>query len=162
MVGLFSKSLIVTNAYQGELLGFMAIYLILLSVSKIHPTLAGSVEIVSACSGALKRVTYLPPYRILLRCQHSDILKTILVNCRDLTFTMYYFHIKAHQDDQTSFKNLSRKAQLSCICNHAAKQQIVKDSIEKLMPGKMFLLDPVGLFVRGENMRSETGSHIRY
>jgi hypothetical protein len=160
----FSKSLIVANAYQGELLGLMvmAIHLILLSVSKIHLTLAGSVEIVLDGLGALKWVTYLPPYRILSRCRHSDILKTILVNCRDLTFTTYYSHIKAHRDDHTSFKNLSRKAQLSCICNHAAKHQIVKDGIEKLMPGKMFLLEPVGLFVCGEKMTSETGSHIRY
>jgi hypothetical protein len=75
---------------------------------------------------------------------------------------MYYSHIKAHQDDQTSFKNLSRKAQLNRICDHAAKHRIVKDGIEKLMPGKMFLLEPVGLFCPRGNNDSETGSHIRY
>jgi hypothetical protein len=160
--GLFSKSLIIANTYWGELLGLMAIPLILLSISKIHQTLLGSVEIVLECLGALKWVTYLPPYRIPSRCPHSDILKTIQVNRRDLTFTMYYSHIKAHQDDQTSFKNLSRKAQLNCICNHAVKHQIVKDSIEKLMPGKMFPHEPVGLFVCGKKMTSETGSHIQY
>jgi hypothetical protein len=121
VVGLFSKALIIANAYHGELLGLMAIHLILLSVNKIHPMLAGSIGIVSDCLGALKRVTYLPRYQILLQCRHSDILKTILVNYRDLAFTTYYSHIKAHQDDQTSFKNLSRKAQLNCICDHAAK-----------------------------------------
>jgi hypothetical protein len=61
-VGLFFKALIVANVYHGELLGLMAIHLILLSVNKIHPTLAGSVKIVSDCLGALKRVTYLPRY----------------------------------------------------------------------------------------------------
>jgi hypothetical protein len=117
----FSEALIVANSYQGELLGLIAIHLILLSINKIHLTLAGSVEIVSDCLGALKRVTHLPPYQIPSRCQHSDILKTILVNCRDLTFTTYYSHIKVHQDDQTSFSNLSRKAQLNCICDQSAK-----------------------------------------
>jgi hypothetical protein len=68
VVGLFSESLIGANAYRGELLGLMAIHLILLSINKIHPTLAGSVEIVSDCLGALKRVTYLPPYQIPSRC----------------------------------------------------------------------------------------------
>jgi hypothetical protein len=96
VVGLFSETLIVANAYCGELLGLMAIHLILLIVNKIHPTLVGSVERVSDCLGALKRVTYLPPYQIPPQCHHSDILKTILVNCRDLTFTTYYSHIKAH------------------------------------------------------------------
>jgi hypothetical protein len=64
VVGLFSEALLVANAYRGELLGLMAIHLILLSINKIHWTLVGSVEIVSDCLGALKWVTYLPPYQI--------------------------------------------------------------------------------------------------
>jgi hypothetical protein len=81
VVGSFLEALLVTNAYRGELLGLMTIHLILLSVNKIHQNLARSVEIVSDCLGALKRVTYLPPYRIPSWCCHLDILKTILVHC---------------------------------------------------------------------------------
>jgi hypothetical protein len=58
----FLKSLLVANAYRGELLGLMAIHLILLSVNTISPQLLGSITVVSDCLGALKRVTYLPPY----------------------------------------------------------------------------------------------------
>jgi hypothetical protein len=43
----------VTNAYQGELLGLMAIHLIVLSANKIHGALVGSAEVVSDCLGAL-------------------------------------------------------------------------------------------------------------
>jgi hypothetical protein len=99
----------------------MAIHLILFSVNKINPTLKGRVEIVLDCLGALNRVSYLPPYRIPLQCRHSDILKNILVHYRDHSFATYYMHIKAHQDNHTSFQNLDRKAQLNCICDHAAK-----------------------------------------
>jgi hypothetical protein len=120
--GSFSESLRVANAYRGELLGLMAIHLILLSVNKINQNLAGSMEIVLDCLGALNRVTYLPLYQIPSRSCHSDILKNILVHCRDLPFTTFYLHIKAHQDDNESFDKLSQKAQLNCICNHAAKQ----------------------------------------
>jgi hypothetical protein len=60
--GSFSESLRVANAYRGELLGLMAIHLILLSINKIHQNLAGSVEIILDCPRALNRVTYLPPY----------------------------------------------------------------------------------------------------
>ncbi len=56
IVGSFSEALLVTNAYRGELLGLMAIHLILLSINKLHKYLAGSAEIVSDCLGALKRV----------------------------------------------------------------------------------------------------------
>ncbi len=88
----------------------MAIHLILLSENKLHSNLSGSVKIVSDCLGALKHVTYLPLYRIPSQCRHSDILKTILVHCQNLSFTTYYLHINAHQDDNKSFAQLSRKA----------------------------------------------------
>ncbi len=140
----------------------MAIHLLLLSVNKIHPRLEGSVEIVLDCLGALDQVSHLPPHRIPSRCRHSNILKTILVNCRDLSFTTYYSHIKAHQDDQTSFQNLGRKAQLNCICNHATKFRIATDGTKRPESGKMFPLEPVGVFVQGEKMTSDTGGHIRY
>ncbi len=120
--GAFTEATRVANAYRGELLGLLAIHLILLSVNKVNQQLSGSVEIVSDCLGALKRVTFLPLYRIPLWCRHSNILKTILAHCCGLSFTTYYLHIKAHQDDNASFNKLSRKAQLNCICDHAAKQ----------------------------------------
>ncbi len=104
-----SEGLLVPDAYRGELLGLMAIHLILLSVNKLHRDLLGSVEIVLDCLGALKRVTHVPLYRIPSRCRHSNILKTILVHCRDLSFTAHYSHIRAHQDNSTTFSQLSQK-----------------------------------------------------
>ncbi len=85
-------------------------------------------------------------------------LKNVLLHCRDLTFVTYYSHIKAHQDDQMAFKNLSRKAQLNCICNHAVKYRIAKDGIEKPPPGK---ISPSNLWVylsRGERWRPTWGA----
>ena len=140
----------------------MMIHLLLLSMNKIHPTLKGKVEIVSDCLGALNRVSYLPPYQIPSRCRHSNILKTILVNCRDLSFAMHYSYIKAHQDNQRSFQNLDRKVQLNCICDHAEKFQIAADGQEHSAPGKMFPLEPVEVYVQGEKMTSETGGSIQY
>ncbi len=150
----------VANAYQGELLGLMAIHLIFLSVNKINPTLKGRVEFVSDCLGALNRVSCLSPYRIPSRCQHSNILKNILVNCSDLSFAMYYTHIKAHQDNHTSFQNLDRKAQLNCICDHAAKFRIATDGQDRSAPGELFPLETVRVYVRGEKMTSDTGGSI--
>jgi hypothetical protein len=51
MFGSFSESSRVANAYRGELLGLMAIHLILLSMDKVHSGIAGSVTIVSDCLG---------------------------------------------------------------------------------------------------------------
>ena len=124
----FLEESIAANAYRGELLGIMAIHLILVSVNKLNILLAGSVEVVSDCLGALSRMVNHPPYRIPYRCKHWDILKNILVNCRDLSFLVHFSHIKAHQDDRTSFDKLSQKVQLNCICDHLAKQRVGKAS----------------------------------
>jgi hypothetical protein len=97
-----------------------------------------------------------------LQCRHSNILKTILINCRDLSFNTHYSHIKAHQDDQQSFQNLSRKAQLNCICDHAAKFRIAADGIKKPEQSRLFPLESVGVFVHGEKMTSDMGGSIRY
>ena len=86
----------------------------------------------------------------------------ILVHCRDLSFTTYYTHIKAHQDDNKSFAQLSRKAQLNCICDHAAKQRIAIDGAKESASSHMFPLEPVGIFVGGKKMTSETGGKIRF
>ncbi len=53
IVGSISEVLSVANAYRGELLGLLAIHLILLSVNKQHMNLSGNVEVVSDCLGAL-------------------------------------------------------------------------------------------------------------
>jgi hypothetical protein len=73
---------------------------------------------------------------------------------------MYYLHIKAHQDDQTSFKNLCRKMQLNCICDHAAKFRIATDGPDWLASGKLFPLESVGVYVCGEKMTLDTGGSV--
>lgn len=141
----------------------MSIHLLLLSVNKIHPNLQGEVDIVSDCLGALCRVSNLPSYKIPTRCKHSDILKNILVNCRDMTFTLLYSHVKAHQDDSADFNSLSRKSQLNCVCDYAAKEDIRTTSISDHLPkSQPFPLEPICMFVGGEKMTSDTGPHISF
>jgi hypothetical protein len=162
LIGLFKEASKAKNAYRGELLGLMAIHLILVSMNWAHKSLLGDVKVVSDCLGALQRVTYLPPYRIPSRCKRSDILKNILVNCRDLMFYIHYSHIKAHQDDTTLFNKLSRSLQLNCICNHFAKQRL-GDGVHKPKGGsQLFQLEPIRIFVGGEKLLSETNPLLQF
>jgi hypothetical protein len=75
LVGSFKEASKAANVYRGELLGLMAIHLILVSVNRVHKSLSGNAKVVSNCLGALQWVTYLPPYRIPSRCKHSNILQ---------------------------------------------------------------------------------------
>jgi len=102
----------------------MAIHLVLLAVNTVSPGLAGHMKIYSDCLGALGWIAELPPYRIPTRCWHSDILKTILVNCGGLSFHREYIHVKAHQDDRMQWEELSQEAQLNAACNAGAKAKL--------------------------------------
>jgi hypothetical protein len=131
-------------------------------MNRVHKPLCGNVQVVSDCLGALQWVTYLPPYCIPSRCKHSNILKIILVNCQDLTFSVHYSHIKAHQDDTTAFDKLSRKLQLNCICNHLAKQCLSDGVIEPKGGSQLFPLEPIGIFMGAEKLLSETGPLLQF
>ena len=104
----------------------------------------------------------LPPYRIPSRCKHSDIiLMNILVNCRDLTVSVHYSHVKAHQDDTISFDKLTRKSQLNCICDHLAKQRIGESAQLKHRPSSLFPLEPIGIFIAGAKLSSYPGQQMQ-
>jgi hypothetical protein len=84
IIGSFLESTLAANAYRGDLLGLMAIHLLMDSMNRVHSTLVGSVEVVSDCLGALKQVVHLLPYWFPLRCKHSDILKTYSLTAKTL------------------------------------------------------------------------------
>ena len=150
------------NAYHGELLGLMAVHLILLAVHTVHPELKGSVHIYTDCLGALKKVRDLPPERIPSRCRHADILKNILVNCSNLTFTRYFSHVKAHQDEVDDWTELTRESQLNCGCDYGAKKRLHLSDPPEDLKQRAFPLEPITLFVGEEKITSESGPVIRY
>ena len=58
--------------------------------------------------------------------------------------------------------NLSRKAQLNCICDHTAKQHITIDGSGSGMSGRMFPLEPIRMVIQGEKLTSNTGELVRF
>lgn len=146
LVGAFPERSETANAYRGELLGLLAIHLILLAINKIDTSLEGLVKIYSDCERALGGVASLPSLKIPSSSKHSDILKTILVNCSTLTFQREYEHIPAHQDDNAAFHTLSRPAQLNCAVDAGAKRQIRALEIDAPLPQRTFPLEPIACF----------------
>ena len=122
IVGSFDEQSSVACAYRVELLGPMAIHLILLAANRLRPDISGLVATFSDCLGAIRRVADLPEARIPTSWKHAGILKNTMINCHDLSFDVAYSHVKAHQDDHKLFANLSRQAQLNCMMNWATKR----------------------------------------
>jgi hypothetical protein len=68
LIGSFLEASEAANAYCEELLGLMAIHLLLLAVHTCSPEIEGSVVIYFDCLGALGRVVKFPPHHIPSRC----------------------------------------------------------------------------------------------
>ena len=91
------------NAYRGELLGLMAIFLILHGVHLSQPGLPGSVMIYSDCQGALTTVTRLSSLHCPPNWKHSDVLQLIVLYGQGYSFSTTLHHVKAHQDDNSEW-----------------------------------------------------------
>ncbi len=70
--------------------------------------------------------------------------------------------MKAHQDDNVAFDKLSRKLQLNCICNHLAKQHISNLAQQQQRNNSLFPLEPIGVFIEGAKLSSDTGQLIQF
>jgi hypothetical protein len=126
LTGAFPEQSIASCTYRGELLGLLAIHLILLSINRVTPNLLGSVHIYSNCLGTLEKVKSLPPHQILSKCRHSDVLKNIMLHCSTMLFICLFSHVSAHQDDRQDFKKLSHQAQLNCAADFGTKQVLLE------------------------------------
>jgi hypothetical protein len=152
---LFSRSItsiILLEPVKGLGQGLMAVHLLLLAVITMSLGMGGQVNIYSNCLGALGQVAKLPPYRIPTQCRHSDILKTILVNCGGLSFHREYIHFEAHQDNRTQWEDLTRAAQLNAMCNAGAKGMLCSQEVADLQPQEAFPLKLIliCMFVKGK------------
>lgn len=124
IVGSFAEHYEDACAYWGELMGLMAIHLILWAINLTYPDMMGSIQICSGCNGALGMVKNIPNSCIPNRCKLANILKNILIHGHELTLRRIFTHVKAHQDDGTPFHLLDRPLQLNCMMDKMAKQTI--------------------------------------
>jgi len=165
IVGRFAEKTLAACAYRGELLGLLAIHLILLAVNKLHTTLDGSVHIYSDCLGALHNVQNLPPTRIPSGCRHSDILKILMIHCQNMTFSRSFSHVSAHKlDHGYSWTELNRPEQLNDQCDSGAKLAIYEVDPMEQLPAQPLPLEPACVYVNQgrEKMTSDTGHGIRF
>jgi hypothetical protein len=149
-------------SYRGELVGLLAIHLILLATNEVNAGLKGRVQIYSDCLGALDKVKNLPPARIPTGSAHSDVLKNILVNCSAISFDRFYSHVLAHQDDHKSFISLPREAQLNCSIDYLAKKALWDLRATHLPAQQAFPLEPICIFAGPTKLTADMGDYIHF
>jgi hypothetical protein len=158
----FLEQTIAACSSQGELLGLMAIHLILLSVNRIDPTLTGSAHIYLDCLGTLNKIQHLPRHRIPSKCRHSDVLKNVMLHCSFLSFKRLFSHVSAHQDDHTKWENLSCAEKLNCAANFGAKRVLLNLDADELPRQVRFPLEAICAWAGREKMTSDIDHHIQY
>jgi hypothetical protein len=149
-------------SYRGELVGLMAIHPILLAINEVDKEITGRVHIYLDCLGALNMAKELPPTRIPTRCQHSNVLKNILINCKELNFDCHYSHVSAHQDNHHDLISLSRPAQLNCAMDSLAKTMIWELQATNLPTQQAFPLKPIRVFSGQTKITADLDRYVRY
>ena len=108
-------------------------------------------------------VRNVPTYWIPVRCKHADMLKNILVNCKNFPFACSFHHVAAHQDDSTPFHLLDRVAQLNCLMDEKAKAALRKLSMDTIqLQQQDFHMEPILIFAGKEKVTSDSGSLVRF
>jgi hypothetical protein len=158
----FPKVSCVACSYSSELVGLMAIHLILFAINEVDPGLTGYIYIYSDCLGALEKVKNLPPSKVPSSLAHSDFLKNVLVNCSNLSFARYYSHVQAHQDDAVDYSNLLRPSQLNAYTDFNAKQALWDLQPTHLPSKQAFPLEPVCIFAELLKITADMGHYVRF
>ena len=161
--GSFCEQSSVACSYRGELLGLLAMHLILLGVETAYPATGGRVDIYSDCLTALWTVENLPPTMIPSRFKHADILKIILTQCGQFAFDKKYIHVPAHQDDTEEFETLTRQSQLNCIMDHWAKECILNRRSNGLRTTQLPLpLEVITVYAGKDKVTSQAGAVLGF
>lgn len=158
--GTFATSGPTSNAYRGELLGLLAVNLVLWSVAAATPDLHGVVPVYCNCQGAIRRIQDIPQSRLPTKTKHADILKMILLHSSSSTVTPDYRHISAHQDTSLPLEALLRPAQLNCECDYRAKEHLL-GHLEN-PPNRILPREPLAIMVTKQKVTTDSGMIVRY
>ena len=85
-----------------------------------------------------------------------------MVNCGSLTFERLYSHVKVHQDNKVTYKDLLRPAQLNVNMDYCAKQTLWDISPTRPPTQQAFLLEPVCIFADAVKITADSGHETRY
>ncbi len=124
--GVMAGSRMTSNAYQGELLGLLAINLIIWSICNTMSHIQGRADVYCDCLGAINCIKHLPLYCIPSRTKHADILILLLTLSIPTSIEITYHHIVAHQDDSLAMELLPQPVQLNCQFKQTAKTHLLQ------------------------------------
>lgn len=162
--GSFYEESQTASSYRGELLGLTAIHHLAAFALEFygHTEATGSIH----CNnkGALHQAS-LKRKRVRMGCKHSDLLQNLRYTKSKHNFITTYTHVKAHQDDIYSFKDLPLVQQFNVICDTLAKQAVqaamtkssTRDALQQLLP-----CEQAALIVGGQKQTTDISTDLQF
>ena len=148
----------VANAYRSELVGLYASLALVLAITKFHTITEGS--LLAGCDNETGLyLSSLINDRVPPKQKHSDVLRAIRHVRRQLTITIKFQHISAHQDDTVMYHNLDRSSQLNVDCDLLAKagvRRFLNEHTQDTLPHEL-----VVIHVNNKKITGDIGQPLR-
>ena len=85
-----------------------------------------------------------------------------MANCSDLSFTLTFSHVSAHQDDRTKYSDLPREAHLNCQMDFHAKTAIYEYPLALQDRTRCFPLEPLCVMLGPDKVTLDKGDRLRF
>ena len=152
------------SSYRGELLGLVAIHLLLLAMCQFYEISVTRPKVCCDNIGALKQARN-RRRRIKTGACQADILRVLrTVTSHHTHLKPVYEHVSGHQDRYKPWWRLTLAEQLNCVCDGLAKAAVFR-SIQQLGSRKepfILPLERAAVFVSGVKQTSDVSRSVRF
>ena len=152
------------SSYRGELLGLVAIHLLLLAMCQFYEISVTRPKVCCDNIGALKQARN-RRRRIKTGASQADILRVLWsVTSHHTHLKPVYEHVSGHQDRYKPWWRLTLAEQLNCVCDGLAKAAVFR-SIQQLGSRKepfILPLERAAVFVSGVKQTSDVSRSVRF
>ena len=160
ITGSFAERSNSASSYRGELLGMLAVHLLLLATEQLYRVTGSNTQVLCDNKGALttfaRKEKRIPPAR-----RNSDI-RRVIRNIQSRTKSAHLLrHVRAHQDDSVSRRQLSLEARLNCICDDLAKDALVEESHHPQAAATDLPCERARVLIDGKKATSDLGDDMR-
>ena len=149
------------GSYRGELLGMLAIRLLLLAVEEYCETHGDGSKII--CDNKSALFTFRSEKdRVPSGAKHADIKRVLRTIRRRTKSTFLQEHVRAHQDTARSRTKLSLEARLNCICDDLAKDAVVHGIFNGVEEFQRLPLESAWVLIKGEKQTTDISKNLRF
>ena len=148
------------SAYRGELLGVLAIHVILYVIEEYYGVTVDSKVL---CNNKGSIFMFKKKSKRIPAGAKNNNVQRVLQQVKAKTKSIYLLHhVKAHQDDYKKRSDLPFNAQLNCFCNDKAKEIVTEGIMNGVKKGATLSLEAASVFIGKNKQTTDLAKGLRY